>query len=134
MSQTELPQKSPNPEGGPKPSNDRFASLNKALKDAEESLKRLAAEAKAAAERSSAFTGAQKDAERLRQWLRERSSNWSQVLKDLERDADKFAAEVAQDARALGQSATTRSATVRGLAEDTKRVTERIKGTTKPKS
>jgi len=133
MSQPELPSKTPNTEGGSKPSSDRFASLNKALKDAEQSMKRLATEAKAAAERSSMFSGAEKDAQRLRQWLRERSSNWSQILKNLEKDADTFASEVGKDARELGQSASNRSATLRGLAEDTKRVTDRIKGTPKPK-
>jgi Tfp pilus assembly protein PilN len=134
MSQTETPYNPPAPEGGSKPSADRFASLNKALKEAEESLKRLAAEAKATAERSSAFVGAEKDAQRMRQWLRERSSNWSHVLKDLERDADKFAAEVAKDAKLLTLSATAKSATIRGLSEDTKRVAARIKGGSKPKS
>jgi len=133
MNETETPYSPTTPAGGSKPPSDRFASLNKALKDAEESLKRLAAEARATAERSNAFVGAEKDAARMRQWLRERSSNWSQVLRDLEKDAGVFASEVAKDAKAIGQSASQKSATVRGLAEDSRRVAEKIKGPSKPK-
>ena len=131
MSQT--PTESTAPSSGSKPTGDFIASFEKALREAEASLKKLAAEAKAAAERSTAIQGAEADAKRLGDWMRERSGKWSTVVKELEQDASKFASEFEQGARRLGKAATERSATLAGLSADTKKVAGRIQKAVEPK-
>ena len=130
MSQTDTPLTST---GGSKPPSEPFAPFAKALKDAEESLKRLAVEARTAAERSSAFSGAEKDAQRMAQWLREHTADWTKALQVLEKDADEFATELGRSARRIAGAAAEKSATVKGLADDSKRVAAKIKGAVPPK-